>query len=158
MIWEDLVEGEGVRTRGVVERPAYAGRGGGGGRGGGEREGTIRILLEDGEDEESGNKNGDNNENGDDDNDNGEKQKPQGALIRYSASDYQPKQVEDDDDNQGSSKEYSKQDFRSSKSSSNEKLSRGDIVDFILVSNRRSQLKYAREIGMIQSERERWEE
>ena len=154
VIWEDLVEAAGVRTRGVVERPAYAGRGGGDRGGGGEREGTIRILLKD-DVEGSKETNGDNNEHGDDAA--GEKQKPQGALIRYSASDYQLKQVEGDDDNQDSN-EYSKQDFRSSKTSPNDKLSRGDNVDFILVSDRRSQLKYARDIGMIQSERERWEE
>ena len=152
VVWEEEVAGPGIRTRGVVERAAYAGRGGE--RGGGEREGTIRILLEgaDGDVANTSEKNKDTNEAG-----GAPEEKNQGTLVRYAVSDYQPQAAEDEDEDEEDSKDYSRQDFRSAKPSA-PRLARGDVVDFILVSNRRSNLHYGRTIHLLQSERERWEQ
>ena len=137
VVWDDEDE-PGVRTRGRVERPAHSG----GHRGDrGESEGTIRILI--GNDGMEGDEAGD--EAGDKEVAASSPQK-KGPLARYIAS-----EITQDEKRSAS---QSQQDVRGNRST---RIARGDIVEFTLVTERRSGLKKAKSIALIMSEKDRLE-
>jgi len=131
--WEVAEEG---RFQGLVERPVRSERGSSQ-----VSEGTIRMLVPD----------------------EGETTEEEiaaaatGPLIRYSANDYMPEETEGG----SNSKEFRR--FDSSVSSSSRgggssgrgRLGKNDLVEFTLVTERRTGNKVARSITLLQSERER---
>jgi len=144
VVWE-MEDEPNVRKMGVVERvsrnlSSYNNgrerRGGGrdsrdGNNSGGSSEGTIRLVV-----------NTDENENSD------EMQK--GALVRYQLSDYtNPTPTSHRSPNSNNSNPSS------ASASASAALCKHDIVEFNLFTEKRSGLKYARQITLIQSEYER---
>jgi cold shock CspA family protein len=125
IVWE-IEDEPGKLCRGLVERAFRLDRGGGGGT---NAEGSIRILV-DKEDEEQGD---------------ATTAEPatataDGPLVRFTANDFQAAEAPAGGD---------------ARSRRQNRLARGDLVEFSVVSDRRSKAKYARSITLLLSERER---
>lgn len=139
IVWETEEE-PGVRHQGVVERPARTDTRG---FAASNSDGTIRILVAAAVDPNHSN---------------AEEEatvinavlSADAPSIRFRNNDYQPAVVEEQEKTQ---------DFRSSGGGSSAgavlRLSKGDIVEFSVVTDRRTKNKYARGIMLLQSERER---
>jgi cold shock CspA family protein len=125
--WE-IEEEPGTRYRGLVERPVWSERGSSQ-----VAEGAIRMLVphdeEEAEEEVTA--------------------AAAGPLIRYTASDYVPEQVE------SNKREFRRFDSSTSNSSRGGRLGKNDLVEFTMVKQRRTGNKMARTITLLQSDRER---
>lgn len=141
--WE-VEEEPGLRFHGLVERPVRGERGSSQ-----VAEGTIRMLVEaDNEDVDKGNEEG------------AEKEvaaAASGPLIRYTANDYSP---DDQQPQQGDKGDFRRWDSSVSSSSrggrvSSNRLGKNDLVEFTLVTERRTGNQVARSITLLQSEKER---
>ncbi len=126
VVWE-VEEVEGALYQGLVEKPCMPPRGGGGGL---QTDGSIRIV------EPRDSNNNPLGESKDDDNADDKKQKS-GPLVRLRAGEYTGAKMESN--NRGSSS----------------RLFRGDLVQFRVFLDKRTKQKYAREIILLQSDRER---
>jgi cold shock CspA family protein len=126
--WE-IAEEPGIRYQGLVERPVRSERGSSQ-----VAEGTIRMLVPDEEEKEA------------------ECEvvaAAAGPLIRYTASDYVPEQAE------SNTRDFRRFDSSVSNSSRDGRLSKNDLVEFTVVTERRTGNKMARSITLLQSDRER---
>jgi cold shock CspA family protein len=133
IVWE-LEDEPGKLCRGLVEKAFRQDRGGSGGP---NSDGSIRILVDKEEQEQGSDGNGD-----------ATTATADGPLVRFTANDFQPPEEEDtgDDVRNSTSRGGSRRQNR---------LVRGDLVEFSVVSDRRSGSKYARSITLLLSERER---
>uniref|UniRef100_A0A6T7IY63 CSD domain-containing protein n=1 Tax=Attheya septentrionalis TaxID=420275 RepID=A0A6T7IY63_9STRA len=127
VVWEDEDE-PGKRFTGHIDRPIRSER-----RGGKTQmtEGTIRFGTTTDDEKVT---------------DKGNDKQGKGPLIRFMAGDYE--EPAKDDDNSG------RRNFSRAESSSGG-LGRNDLVEFSLVTDRRTKQKYARNINLLESERER---
>mmetsp|Transcript_21788 Transcript_21788/g.30717 ORF Transcript_21788/g.30717 Transcript_21788/m.30717 type:complete len:1474 (-) Transcript_21788:2380-6801(-) len=169
--WE-IEDEPGKRFQGLVERPIRMEQRGGGGSdkggsgGGGSNnpqlyEGTVRMLIV------TDNVNGEKKKEEEDDKDDQQQQqsttkddkedelKTGGPIVRFTSADIDTSSLETatKETNGGGGR------FRRSDSSSSNKgqprLSKNDLVEFTLVTERRTQAKYARKITLLQSDRDR---
>jgi len=144
VVWE-VEEAEGAFYQGLVEKPCMPPRGGGNGP---QMDGSIRIVEPrdnnnnnnnnnpSGEFKEEESDNNDNNDNNNKPNNNNKKQK-NGPLVRLRAGEYTGARME------------------SNSRDSSSRLFRGDLVQFRVFLDNRTKQKYAREITLLQSDRER---
>jgi cold shock CspA family protein len=134
IVWE-IEDEPGKLCRGLVEKAFRLDRGGSGGL---NSDGSIRILV-DKEEEEQGSEG----------NNDAATATADGPLVRFTANDFQPPAeapTGDDVRNSAGGRGGSRRPNR---------LARGDLVEFSVVSDRRSKAKYARSITLLLSERER---
>mmetsp|Transcript_17532 Transcript_17532/g.25698 ORF Transcript_17532/g.25698 Transcript_17532/m.25698 type:complete len:1304 (+) Transcript_17532:117-4028(+) len=145
--WEVEDEPVGVRKRGKVDRMIrYNNRDSGRRNDNSPPEGTIRLILDEEEvAQDNGNGKGDEPQNSIDQKEQSQDTVPKGASSPSKKKDGIVRFVADDDPG-----------LRSNKRSGS--LDRNDLVEFTVVTNLRSGLKYARNITLIQSERARLEE
>lgn len=145
--WEVEDEPVGVRKRGKVDRMIrYNNRDSGRRNDNSPPEGTIRLILEEEEEaQDNDNGKGDEPENSNDQKEQSQDVGPKGASSPSRKKGAIVRFVADDDPG-----------LRSNKRSGS--LDRNDLVEFTVVTNLRSGLKYARNITLIQSERARLEE
>lgn len=166
VVWEEEDEPRGQRRLGRVERMIrWGGRDGGDGSGGSAGVGTIRLLDERKNDQERVQV-GDETEKGDgagsvdDDDDRLDmevEEKEEVPLLE------QEGEVGKDSSRFSNKKgilvRFTRDDYSGLRSKSRTNLlERGDIVEFTLVTEKRSGIKYARDITLVKSERERLEE
>ena len=127
--WE-YEEEPGTRFQGLVERPVRNERGSSQ-----MTEGTIRMLVPDEEEGEA--------------TEDKVAAAAAGPLVLYTASDYEA------EEKAASPREYRRWDSSTSNSSRAGRLGRNDLVEFTVVTERRTGSKYAKSIKMLQSDRER---
>jgi cold shock CspA family protein len=134
IVWE-TEDQPGVRFQGLIERQIRTDQRSGrdSNNNNNASEGTIRVMVAD-----------DENAKADSTSEEEEKKKKstEGPLVRYLASSYTLPGA------------GSKGDVRSSRQGP-DRLGRGDLVEFSIVTDRRTKEKYARSITLVQSERER---
>jgi cold shock CspA family protein len=137
VVWETEDE-EGKIYRGIVEKQARgdSGRGGSGGVGGKniDADGSIRVLEED----------------FDATNDNDDDKKKGGPIVRLRAGEYTGDKVEQQQQQQRLGESMSS----IHSNSNNPRLFRGDLVEFRILTDRRTKQKYARHIKLVKSDKE----
>eukprot|EP00536_Pseudo-nitzschia_multiseries_P008740 jgi/Psemu1/21292/gm1.21292_g len=178
VVWE-TEENEGRFYRGVVEKTCSAPRGGN--SNGSHSDGTIRLLItSEDEEETTSNSNSNDDDNNDsppavsselpgvdsggninnNNNDSGEaetkkkkkkqKKKKNGPVVRMTAGEYTGAKKENENEIIVNN---SKRDLGSSNASN--RLFKGDLISFRVFLDRRTKQKYARQITLLQSDRER---
>lgn len=136
--WE-MEEEPGVRFQGLVERPVRSERGSSQ-----VAEGTIRLLVANEDNEKEEEKDGDAAEEE-------IAATATGPLIRYTANDYTPQE----EDGSRELRRWDSSASNSSRGGGRGRLGRNDLVEFTLVTERRTGNQVARSITLLQSERER---
>jgi len=125
VVWETVEDG-GRRFRGLVERSTRFDRGS-------NIDGTIKMLVE----KETSKDEGVESE--------GVVDAATGPVVKFTVNDYVPVNDDEGRDNPRSRTSIV----------SRQRLSKGDLVEFSVVTSRRNQTKYARDITMLLSERDR---
>ena len=131
VVWE-VEESEGAFYQGIVEKPCLPPKRDSRSGSGAHSDGTIRIV------EPRNNPLGEPSEDADETTENDNKKNKKGPLVRLRAGEYTGAKADDSN----------------SRDSSN-RLFRGDLVQFRVFLEKRTKQKYARQITLLQSDRER---
>lgn len=159
--WE-YEETPGMRYQGLVDRPLMRSGGNNGlmrrnsDNDPGNAEGLIRLLVPASEGNNAPEEPQDGEEGDNENDEKAEKMVADGPRIRFTANDYDAAEVESAENPAGeNSRTLQRKNSTASSTGGGGRLYRGDLVEFSLVIEKRTRQKFARNITLLQSERER---